>query len=98
MSVIFPDFLWLSCGAKGEFKLKKLEPIKHRKTIAYPDCEIQKNGSTTYHEWKRKAEGFNANGFEIYVSDLLEKETTEQQKMEGIDVADFFMKKLYQNK
>ena len=26
MSVIFPEFLWLSCGAKGEFKLKKLEP------------------------------------------------------------------------
>ena len=98
MSVIFPDFLWLSCGAKGEFKLKKLEPIKHRKIIAYPDCEIQKNGSTTYQEWKRKAEGFNANGFDIYVSDLLEKETTEQQKMEGIDVADFFMKKLCENK
>ncbi len=98
MSVIFPDFLWLSCSAKGEFKLKKLEPIKHRKIIAYPDCEIQKNGSTTYQEWKRKAEGFNANGFDIYVSDLLEEETADEQKNEGFDVADFFMKKLYKNK
>jgi hypothetical protein len=98
MSVIFPEFLWLSCGAKGEFKLRKIEPIKHRKIIAYPDCEIQKNGSTTYQEWNRKAEGFNANGFDIYVSDLLEKQTTEQQKIEGIDIADLFMKKLYNNK
>nr|WP_262903715.1 DUF6371 domain-containing protein [Kaistella polysaccharea] len=95
MSVIFPGFLWLSCGAKGEFKLKKLEPIKHRKIIAYPDCEIQKNGSTTYQEWKRKADGFNATGFDIYVSDLLEKEVADEQKNEGIDISDFFMKKLY---
>ena len=92
MSVIFPNFLWLACGAKGEFKLKKLEPIKHRKIIAYPDCEIQKNGSTTYQEWKRKAVEFNRKGYEIMVSGLLEDEATNKQKMEGIDIADFFMK------
>lgn len=94
MSVIFPEFSWLSCGAKGEFKSKKLEPIKHRKIIAYPDCEIQKNGSTTYQEWKRKATEFNRFGYQIYVSDLLEKESTLQQKIEGIDIADYFMKKV----
>ena len=91
MSVIFPEFLWLSCGAKGEFKQKKLEPIKHRKIIAYPDCEIQKNGFTTYHEWKRKAVELNAKGFDIYISDLLEKQAKPEQKREGIDIADFFM-------
>ena len=94
MSVKFPDFLWLSCGAKAEFKLKKLEPIKHRKIIAYPDCEIQKNGKTTYQEWKRKATEFNRLGFDIYVSDLLENEASLQQKKEGIDIADFFMKEV----
>tara|TARA_R110000868_G_scaffold243900_1_gene500007 strand:- start:33272 stop:34177 length:906 start_codon:yes stop_codon:yes gene_type:complete len=94
MSVKFPDFLWLSCGAKGEFKLRKLEPIKHRKIIAYPDCEIQKNGTTTYQEWKKKATEFNRLGFEIYVSDLLEKEASLQQKKQGIDIADFFMKRV----
>ena len=94
MSVKFPDFLWLSCGAKGEFKLRKLETIKHRKIIAYPDCEIQKNGTTTYQEWKKKATEFNRFGFEIYVSDLLEKEASLQQKKQGIDIADFFMKRV----
>ena len=94
MSVKFPDFLWLSCGAKGEFKLQKLEPIKHRKIIAYPDCEIQKNGTTTYQEWKKKATEFNKLGFEIYVSDLLEKEASLQQKRQGIDIADFFIKRV----
>ncbi len=92
MSVIFPEFLWLSCGAKGEFKLKKLEAIKHRKIIAYPDCEIQKNRFTTYQEWRRKAIDLNAKGFDIYVSDLLEKQVHLEQKIEGIDIADFFMK------
>ena len=94
MSVIFPEFLWLSCGAKGEFKLQKLEPIKHRKIIAYPDCEIQKNGTTTFQEWKRKATEFNRLGFEIYVSDLLEKAASLQQKEQGIDIADFFMQEV----
>ena len=74
--------------------MTKLEPIKHRKIIAYPDCEIQKNGSTTYQEWKRKAVEFNRLGFEIYVSDLLENEASLQQKKQGIDIADFFMKKV----
>ena len=94
MSVIFPEFLWMSCGAKGEFKLKKLEPVKHRRIIAYPDCEILKNGSTTYQEWKRKAIEFNRLGFEVYVSNLLEKEASLQQKKQGIDIADFFMKEV----
>ncbi len=94
MSVIFPEFLWLSCGAKGEFKLQKLEPIKHRKIIAYPDCEIQKNGTTTFQEWKRKATEFNRLGFEIYISDLLEKAASLQQKEQGIDIADFFMQEV----
>ena len=94
MSVKFPDFLWLSCGAKGEFKLRKLETIKHRKIIAYPDCEIQKNGTTTYQEWKKKATEFNKLGFEIYVSDLLEKEASLQQKRQGIDIVDFFMQEV----
>lgn len=98
MSVIFPEFLWLSCGAKGEFKFKKLEQIKHRKIIAYPDCEIQKNGFTTYQEWKRKAMELNRKGFDIYVSDLLEKQAKIEQKTEGIDIGDFFMKEFLKSK
>ena len=68
--------------------------IKTRKIIAYPDCEIQKNGTTTYQEWKKKATEFNKLGFEIYVSDLLEKEASLQQKRQGIDIVDFFMQEV----
>lgn len=91
MSVVFPEFLWMACGAKGEFKLSKLAPIQHRKIIAYPDCEIQKNGCTTFVEWKSKASKFNEQGFDISVSNLLEIETTAEQKIKGMDLADFFM-------
>ena len=91
MSIVYPQFLWLACGAKSEFKQEKLLPIKTRKIIAYPDCEIQKNGVTTYEEWRQKAEILNAQGFNIAVSDLLEKEASNEQKNEGIDIADFFM-------
>ena len=91
MSIIFPEFLWLACGAKNEFKLQKLKPIKHRKIIAYPDCEIQKNGSTTYDEWNEKATNLNKEGFNITVSNLLEKLSSASQKTDGVDLADFFM-------
>lgn len=91
MSVVFPEFLWMACGAKGEFKLSKLEPIKHRKIIAYPDCEIQKDGSSTFDEWKKKSEILNVMRFDITVSNLLEIQTTSEQKQQGIDIADFFM-------
>lgn len=92
MSGIFPEFIWMACGAKGEFKMKKIEPIKHRKILAYPDCEIQNNGTTTFHEWNNKAKEFNQKGFDITVSDLLEKESTVEEKKMGIDIADFFMR------
>lgn len=92
MSVVFPQFLWMACGAKSEFKMGKLLPIQNRKIIAYPDCEMQKNGTSTYDEWKQKAEEMNTKGFDITVSDLLETSATEQQKIDGIDLADFFMK------
>ena len=59
MSVVFPQFLWMACGAKSEFKMGKLLPIQNRKIIAYPDCEMQKNGTSTYDEWKQKAEEMN---------------------------------------
>lgn len=91
MSVIFPEFLWLACEAKNEFKLQKLLPIKHRKIVAYPDCEIQKNGSTTYDEWNEKANNLNKEGFNITVSNLLEKLSSASQKTDGVDLADFFM-------
>ena len=92
MSVIFPKFLWLACGSKGEFKMSKILPIKGRKIIAFPDCEIQKNNRTTYEEWLEKAIEFNLKGFDIQVSDILEKRATIEQKKEGIDIADIFMK------
>lgn len=98
MSVVFPQFLWMACGAKSEFKPEKLSPIKNRIIIAYPDCEIQKNGNSTFEEWKRKADEMNSQGFDITVSDLLEKNATDQQKIEGLDLADFFMDQIYHGK
>ena len=74
--------------------MQKIKQIKPQQIIAYQNCEIQKNGTTTYQEWKRKATEFNRLGFEIHVSDLLEKETNLQQKKQGIDIADFFMKEV----
>lgn len=95
MSVIYPQFLWMACGSKAEFKAQKLQPIKHRKIIAYPDCEVQKGGKTTFEEWDQKAKLMNQVGFQITVSDLLEVAASESQKLEGIDIADCFATKQY---
>lgn len=90
MSVIYPQFLWMACGSKTEFKIQKLLPIKHRKIIAYPDCEIQKSGKTTFEEWYQKAKVMNQKGFQITVSNLLEVTSSDAQKKAGIDLADCF--------
>lgn len=92
MSVIFPQFLWMACGSKTEFKYEKLLPLKNRKIIAYPDCEIHADNSTTFDEWNLKASELNKQGFNITVSNLLEYQATQDQKIQGVDIADFFMK------
>ena len=76
-----PEYLWLATGSLNEFKASKLEVLRNRRVIAFPDIGA-------YHHWHKKAANLS---FTIEVSDYLEKNATEIQKKDGLDIADFLI-------
>lgn len=85
MSMYEPDFLWLAVGSKNGFKLEYLAPIKLRKIIAFPD-------KGCFEDWKIVANSLNDKGFNITVSDALEKEIN---CITGEDIADEYLRNEY---
>jgi len=75
----YPNYLWLATGSLNEFKPSKLEILKSRFVVAFPDLGA-------YDIWKKKAADFD---FYIHVSDFLVKHATVQQMKQGLDIADF---------
>ncbi len=73
------EFLWLATGSLNEFKASKLEVLKNRKVVAFPDLGA-------YDYWHKKAATL---GFPIQISDYLEKNSIIEQKNKGLDIADF---------
>ncbi len=74
-----PEYLWLATGSLNEFKASKLEVLKDRRVVAFPDLGA-------YDHWCKKASNLS---FTIDVSDYLEKNATDLQKKNGLDIADF---------
>jgi hypothetical protein len=64
------DYIWLATGSLTEFKPAKLNVLRNRKIVAFPDlgaCD----------RWKQKALELD---FPIIISDYLEKYATKEQK------------------
>lgn len=78
-SAKIPDFLWLATGSINEFKPSKLNILKGRRVIAFPDLGA-------YDYWFKKASMLH---FNIEVSNYLENHSTQEQKKQGLDIADF---------
>ncbi len=80
-SVFIPELIWLATGGADGLNKEKAKPLRGREVILFPDAST--NGRI-YNKWKEKADEF---GFKI--SDYLETNTTEKQKADGVDIADF---------
>lgn len=81
MNLFMPEYRWLSTGSKQNFKYEILLPIKDKEIIAFPD-------KSEYEYWNSKANELNQLGFNIKVSDYLEKIDCET----GTDLADIYLK------
>jgi hypothetical protein len=79
MSIFLPDFIWIATGSKGQFKPETLQPLKGRNVIGYPD-------KGAFNEWKIKALELNDLGYNISISDLIEKTNYN----DGFDLADYY--------
>jgi len=91
----FPELVWMAVGAKSYLKPERLEAVRGRRVVLYPDADayhdIHKDGRKI-KGWLSLAEELKRAGIDVEVSDFLEKTATPEQKQDGFDLADLLLK------
>jgi hypothetical protein len=90
------NLIWLAVYNKSSFSFDKLKVLKGRKVFVFPDLS---NNGCTFKEWESKANDFEKRlpGTKFIFSDLLERAAPEQDKMEGMDIADYLINQDWRN-
>lgn len=86
-SAYLPQFTWMACGSLNNLKTERLQPLKDRKIVLFPDL----NG---FEKWNSKALEMK-NYFQIAVSNLLERRATKIEKEKGYDISDYLIQHNY---
>ena len=85
------DFIFLAVYNKSSFSIDKIKVLERRKIFVFPD--LSKN-SNTFNEWQEKAKQFEKQlkNTRFIFSDLLEKYATDEDRENGLDIADYLIK------
>lgn len=84
-SAFVPDILWLATGGINScFNADAMSVLKGRNVTLFPDLGA-------FRTWSQKAEMLYDICQSVTVSDVLEKNATDEQHMRGLDIADFFL-------
>jgi hypothetical protein len=85
------NLLWLAVYNLSSLNSRKCKPLRNRKVILFPDLSIE---GKAFNLWSERATRIakDVEGIQISISDLLEKEGTEQDRKEGKDLADYLIK------
>lgn len=75
-----PEYVWIATGGKGGLNKTKCEVLQNRNVTLFPDLGA-------YDDWRIKATEY---GFTV--SRMLEDIATEEQREQGLDLADFLIK------
>lgn len=86
-SGVYPDYVWLATGGKSQLSIDKLKALKGRTVIMFPDVD-------GFEYWTGKAKEVEAIGCKVIVSDLLEKNATDKDRVNKIDIADWLIRYL----
>ena len=85
MSHFIPDYIWLATGGKnGCFNSEAMQVLKGREVTLIPDL-----GAT--EQWKEKSALLAGICKRVVVSNVLECTSDEEQRSQGLDIADFFL-------
>ncbi len=85
MSHFIPDYIWLATGGKnGCFNSEVMQVLKGREVTLIPDL-----GAT--EQWKEKSALLSGICKRVVVSNVLECTSDEEQRSQGLDIADFFL-------
>jgi hypothetical protein len=82
-SIYFPDILWLATGGIANLSKQKIEPLRNRKVIFFPDLKA-------YDQWETKIKEFSTLG-DFRVSDLLIIKAANNEKDIDTDIADYLI-------
>ena len=94
MSMLFDKYLWLASGSLNGLNTKKIQVLKNRKIMLYPDLGIDGLNGSPFSIWNTKCEQFKTLGFDIDISNLLESKGTKYERENGFDIADYFLRNL----
>lgn len=82
-SLYFPCFIWLAVGSLTNLNKSKCEVLTGRNVVLFPDLNC-------FDKWTAKARELNHIAC-FKVSDLLERKATEEQRKQGLDIADYLL-------
>lgn len=96
MSMFFDKYLWLATGSLQGLNSKKLEILKNKEIILYPDLGIEGKNGSPFTKWKLASDELKLKGYNIKISNLLESKCTVTEREKGLDIADYFLKSIKQ--
>lgn len=93
-SILMPKLIWLASGGKAGLKASKAEFLKDRNIILFPDLTKPGDQINCFELWTQRAKELinEIPGIFIQVSDYLETRSTKEEKIQGLDIADYFLK------
>ena len=86
MTIVLPNYIWIATGGLHNLKMDRCKILAKRKVILFPDLNA-------FDKWKAKESELLAIGCQVITSDLLERYATPNDKIEGYDLADYFIKR-----
>ena len=86
-SLCLPSFTWLATGGLSNLTAEKCRVLSGRTVVLFPDV-------LGFDKWQRKAKELSIliPGTHFEISDLLEKNATDEERKEGCDIADYLIK------
>lgn len=88
-SAVFPKYVWVATGGKYGINAEKLKVLAGRKVMLFPDTDTT---GETYQYWREKASELT--NCTCIVSDILETNATDAERIKKIDIADWLCKEL----
>jgi hypothetical protein len=93
-SILKPEFIWMATGGKAGLKGYKFNFLKDRDILFFPDLTKPGDEFNCFEMWADFARELRDDipGIKIQASDYLEKLATDEEKSQGLDIVDYFLK------